>query len=252
MAQKKTPKQAAARVSVLLRGIDNSVSIIEKQRGRIDSSLREAKTLLSGLSNAVVEAKEAATKAQREAKEAKEVAKKAAKVAKKPAPPKKVAKKPAAKKPAAKKPAAKKAKKPAAKKAAKKPAAKKPAPAKKPAAAKTTPINGESKKTKPLKERFPPKENRPLLKDAIRELLKASGAPMSMPDIYNQIVEKWGYWSRQSFYNVIRDKKNFKSDDDEMFTPVEGEVQVTDKEADEFVASVASSTEIGQAVSNVQ
>jgi hypothetical protein len=229
MAQKKTPKQAAARVAVLLRGIDNSVSVIEKQKGKIDSSLREARHLMVGLSNAVVSAQEDVAKARKEVKEA---TKKAAK---------KPAKKPAAK--TAKKPAAKTAK--TAKKPGKKPAAKKPA-AK--AAKKASPKNGKSK---PLKERLPPKADRPLLKNAIRDLLKDSG-PMKMADIYNGVVEKWGYWSRQSFYNVIRDEKNFKTTDGETYDFIVQDAPVTDREADAFVASVANTTEIGQAVSSVQ
>ena len=211
---KKTPKQAIARINSLLKGIDNSVIAINKQKAVLTDAVKEMKGLMGGLSNvqtAKVEKSAPAPKPESKSKPA----------TKKPA-----AKKPAAKKPAAKKPAAKAAK------AAKKPApeAKKSAPAKPAKAA-----SSSEKKTV---------EGRPLLKDAVKQIL-ADKNQMSAADIWKKATSKWGYWSRQSLYNVLKDEKSFSRHEDQ-FSLFNNKVD--DAEAESFISQVESS----QAVSSVQ
>ena len=190
---KKTPKQAIARINSLLKGIDNSVLVINKHKTVLNDAVKEARSLMGGLSNLQA------------------------------AP----AKKPEAKKPEAKKPAP--AKKPAlAKKPVKKTEIKKPAPEK-------------SVPAKPGK----PVEGRPSLKEAVKQIIVAGGNPMTAADIWKQATAKWGYWSRQSLYNVLKDEKSF-SRAGEKFSMSRSTVD--DAEADKFVQQVESNT----VVSNVQ
>lgn len=219
MAQKKaakkrpkqaSPKQAAARVGVLLRGIDNSIGVIERQKQKISDNLKEAATLVTGLSNAVVDAPKAAV--------TKSPAKKVQKA-------KKTATKPSTKK--AKTSKAKSSNGAKAKKVA---------------------------KANPLTAKKPPKEGRPLLKDAIRQVVAAAGSPMKSSDIYNQVVDKWGYWSRQSMYNVLKNDGGFQlvaSNTYELVANESGQT-TSDSETDQFIDQVAPTTGVGQAVSAVQ
>ena len=201
---KKTPKQAIARINSLLKGIDNSVIAINKQKAVLTDAVKEMKGLMGGLSNVQT------AKVEKSA----------------PAPKPESKSKPATKKPAAKKPAAKAAK------AAKKPApeAKKSAPAKPAKAA-----SSSEKKTV---------EGRPLLKDAVKQIL-ADKNQMSAADIWKKATSKWGYWSRQSLYNVLKDEKSFSRHEDQ-FSLFNNKVD--DAEAESFISQVESS----QAVSSVQ
>jgi len=205
---KKTPKQAIARINSLLKGIDNSVLVINKHKTVLNDAVKEARSLMGGLSNLQA------------------------------AP----AKKPEAKKPEAKKPAP--AKKPAlAKKPVKKTEIKKPAPAKKPV--KKTEIKKPApEKSVPAKP-GKPVEGRPSLKEAVKQIIVAGGNPMTAADIWKQATAKWGYWSRQSLYNVLKDEKSF-SRAGEKFSMSRSTVD--DAEADKFVQQVESNT----VVSNVQ
>jgi len=81
-----TPKQAVVKVQNLLKGIDNSMSVINREKGKVLDSMKQVKGLVGGLSNVAQE------KVAKTAKPAKKAAKKPAKkAAKKPA--KKAAKK---------------------------------------------------------------------------------------------------------------------------------------------------------------
>jgi hypothetical protein len=103
-----------------------------------------------------------------------------------------------------------KAKAPAkkAKEKAKAPAKKAKAPAKK-AKEKKTPAQSPSKAAQKAK---PPVEGRPTIKEAIQETIGAQG-PISPADLWKKVVEKYGYWSRQSLYNALKDTKLFKKAD---------------------------------------
>ena len=168
---KKTPKQAIARINSLLKGIDNSVLVINKHKTVLNDAVKEARSLMGGLSNLQA------------------------------AP----------------------AKKPVKKTEIKKPAPEKSVPA------------------KPGK----PVEGRPSLKEAVKQIIVAGGNPMTAADIWKQATAKWGYWSRQSLYNVLKDEKSF-SRAGEKFSMSRSTVD--DAEADKFVQQVESNT----VVSNVQ
>ncbi len=53
-------------------------------------------------------------------------------------------------------------------------------------------------------------DDRPPLKQVIADILAHSSSPMSKPDIYNAAIAKYGKWSRQSFYNAIKDEHRFQ------------------------------------------
>lgn len=217
-----TPKQAAVKVSSLLRGVDNSVAKIAKGRTAIaegEKAIREntsqIRSIVSGLSNTAQTGKAAV---------------------------KKPAKKAAAKKPVKKKAAAKKAapKKPVKKKKA---AAKKAAPAK--AAKKAAPKKAAAKKVAV--------EGRPSVKEAIKESIRADG-PDTKASLYHKVTGKYGYWSRQSFYNALKDESSFREVDGKVHVisvkasekkeapkkeAPKPKPRTTDEEADRFVDSVA-------------
>lgn len=202
---KKTPKQAIARINSLLKGIDNSVVAINKNKIVLNDAVKEVRSLMGGLSNFTAPAK------------------------------------PQAKKPEVKK--ATPAKKPETK-PAKKPEVKKVIPAKKPEVKKASPVKLASTKpaaTKPGK----PVDGRPSLKEAVKQVILANNGTMSAADIWKQATTKWGYWSRQSLYNVLKDEKSF-SRQGEKFALAHSTVD--DAEADKFVQQVESNT----VVSNVQ
>jgi len=86
-----TPKQAVVKVQNLLKGIDNSMSVINREKGKVLDSMKQVKGLVGGLSNI---AQEKAVKTAKPVKKAaKKPVKKAAKNPVKKAPVKKAAKK---------------------------------------------------------------------------------------------------------------------------------------------------------------
>jgi hypothetical protein len=224
-----------AKIGKLLRGIDNETLAIKRDHDKLGSRVkavqenaRSVQTLIGGISNTalatpVKPAKVAAAK--------KPEAKKPAKVAAAKKPAKKLeAKKPVSKKPEAKKPAKKlEAKKPA-KAVAKKPEAKKPA---KVAAAKK-PVAAKAEKNVA--------GNRPPLKKVISDIITKNGKPMGAAEIYKEVCQQFGYYSRQSLYNALKDNKSFAKNGEE-YKVVESQTPsaksaVSDSEAEDFVRKV--------------
>ena len=78
-----TPKQAVVKVQNLLKGIDNSMSVINREKGKVLDSMKQVKGLVGGLSNVAQE--KVAKTAKPAKKAAKKPAKKAAKKVSKPA-----------------------------------------------------------------------------------------------------------------------------------------------------------------------
>lgn len=208
---KLTPKQMSVKAASLLKGIDNSVTIIDKHRTNIVQSAGQLAGILSGLSNAATAVPAPAKKTPV------------------PAPAKKAQAKAQAKK------AQTSAKKPAAKAPAKKPAAKLAAKAEKKAAEKPT---GQK----------PPVANRPTVKEAIGEVI-TKGGPDSRAALYHKVTDKYGYWSRQSFYNALKDKKSFKEIGDGKIDVAQTSAQTktTDAEAAKFVEKVAGDATVSNA-----
>jgi hypothetical protein len=142
-----------------------------------------------------------------------------------------------------------------AKPVATKPAAKPAKPAKKPAAAKPTVVKKPAKPviTKPVESKPVPAgktvavEGRPILKDAIKEILVANGSKaMVAAEIYKQTTAKYGYWSRQSLYNAL--EKSFTKTDQ----GYEPKKDSADVEVDNFIDKQLEKGTAAAAVSNVQ
>lgn len=190
-----TPKQMAVKVESLMRGLDNSRTAIGKHQKDIEDKLVELKPLLAGLTSA------ATTKPP--------TPKAPAKPAKVATPAKATPKTPA-------KPAKTPAKAPA--KPAKAPAKGSKAPAK---PAKAAPVKDNRK---------PPVPNRPILKNAIKEMIAAEGGKAPAAKIYHLACDKYGYWSRQGFYAALHDVKSFHHTADDQFELVQ-----TADEVEKFV-----------------
>lgn len=172
---KLTPKQAAIQAGSILRGLDNSIAGAKREVAKLEEQRKRVGGLASGLSNL------ASAPAPKPAPAAKKPeAKKAAPAAKKPAPAKKPEPVKAEKKAVAKKPA---------------PAAKKPAPAKK-APAKPAPAQATAQYKDPV-------PGRPSLREAVKEAIRAAGSG-SPTTIYDRVCTQWGYWSKQSFYTLLK------------------------------------------------
>ena len=203
-----TPKQMAIKVESILRGLDNSQASIGKHQKKIDDGIEELKPLLAGLANAAT-----------------------AKPAAKPVQAKPAAKAPAPAKPAAKPQPAKAAKaaKPAVKPA--KPTAKAPKSAK---PAKTAAKVKDGKKE--------PVPGRPILKEAIKEMIAAEGGKGPAAKLYHRAIDKYGYWSRQGFYAALKDTKSFTHTSDDQY-----EVVQTADEVEKFVDQASKN----QAVAHV-
>ena len=212
-----TERQAQIKGASLLRGIDNSVARIRKETASIAEASEQLKvTVMPALSNRA--GKESAPK---KAAPAKPKVKKAAPAkAKKPAPVKQAA--PAK----AKKPAPAKAKKPAK------------------AAQKAKPVQTPSKAAQKAK---PPVEGRPTIKEAIAEVIKAGGS-QSAADLWKSCVAKYGYWSRQSLYNALKDAKMFKKVGDRFEAVARTNSTKKDSSVDQFVESVVKDKAVSQAV----
>jgi len=187
---KLTPKQMSIKAVSLLKGIDNSVAVIDKHRTHIIESAGQLAGILSGLSNAATETS---------------------------AP--------------AKKPTSAPAKKPIK-------AEKKPVKAGKKAAAPTK--KAGKKVAKKSAGQKSPVANRPTIKEAIKEAI-SEGGPSIRAILYHKVTDKYGYWSHQSFYNALKDKKSFKEVDDEKIDVVQvaDRTKTTDAEAAKFVERVA-------------
>lgn len=85
---------------------------------------------------------------------------------------------------------------------------------------------------------------RPALKQVIHDLIaKGGNKPMTKPELYNAAIAKFGKWSRQSFYNAIKDTKHFLADGEGFVNVVATRSQSAQghgekDEADRFVESV--------------
>jgi hypothetical protein len=86
-----------------------------------------------------------------------------------------------------------------------------------------------------------PVDGRPSLKEVVRQIV--ANDSMSAAEIWNQATEKWGYWSRQSLYNVLKDGRLFSKQDDK-FSLANHFMD----EAEKFIKQVADN----QVVKNVQ
>ena len=88
-----------------------------------------------------------------------------------------------------------------------------------------------------------PVDGRPPLKQAMQEVLNGDGEGMAASDIWKQVTAKYGYWSRQSLYNALKDAKLFKKTGDK-FQSVSHE----DEAAEKFIKSVKEDKETAEAV----
>jgi len=131
----------------------------------------------------------------------------------------------------------KKAEKAPAKKAEKK------TPAKAKAKAKATKAGASQAKPAGQKAPVP---NRPTVKEAISETI-TKGGPDSRASLYHKVTDKYGYWSRQSFYNAIKDKKAFKEIDGKVHNVQASPAKTTDAEAAKFVEKVAGDASVSSA-----
>jgi len=86
---------------------------------------------------------------------------------------------------------------------------------------------------------------RPSLKEAVRQIIMAGSSPMPAAEIWKLATAKWGYWSRQSLYNVLKDEKSFSRQGEKFALATNS---VDDAEAEKFVKQVESR----QAVSSGQ
>jgi hypothetical protein len=130
--------------------------------------------------------------------------------------------------------------KPAPKAAPKKPAPKK-ADNKKTPKAKAKPASkkADGKKSNDVKK---PVAGRPALKQAIQEVFNGNGA-MAASEIWKAVTAKYGYWSRQSLYNALKDGSLFKKDGDKFLS-----ISQEDEKIDKFVESVEKDQSVAEAV----
>ncbi len=200
---KMTQKQAVIQAGNILRGLDNSISVGRRRVEEMETLRTKVSALALGLSNMTSTATVAAPKASKP--EPKKAPPSAPKAGGQKATPK--ASKPAVKAaaPKASKPQPTKKDKASAKKdkAPAKPSAPKPA-VSKPAQSKS------AKSAAAIKE---PVDGRPNLRDATKEIIRESG-PGTRKSVYDRVTSKYGYWSKQSFYNLIKDDGDFKSEND--------------------------------------
>lgn len=200
-------RNGAARADKLLRGIDNQIVRLEtttrKEVDTLKEQAKEVRGLLTGLSNAALTASSPAS------------------------PPVKAVKSAPASKPA---PTSKPG-------PAKKPQVSKPQKAQSKSAIKSNKTASKSPtKTVANPESHPEADpNRPPLKDVLRSLIRKNGS-LTAPDLYKAATQAYGYWSRQSLYNVLKDTTAFKKVGDK-FEEVGGEY-TSDDEAEKFVESV--------------
>ena len=90
------------------------------------------------------------------------------------------------------------------------------------------------------------------MKEVAKKIL--SKEPMLAAEIWKRATSEWGYWSRQSLYTILKDKKVFCRQGEKFALangtkfPAVHDVNVDDKEAENFINQVQSN----QVVSNVQ
>jgi len=211
-----------SKIGKLLRGIDNETLAIKQAQDKLNvrvkavqDNARTVQTLIGGISNAALAApsKPVPAKAVKPAKAAKPA--KPAKVAK-PAKPAKVAK-----------------------------------PAKPAKVAKPVKVKAEKLvKAAKASDKTPPTSDRPSLKKVISEIIAKSGKPMGTADIYKAACQKYGYWSRQSLYNALKDIKVFAKNGEEYSVVGEPDVDTnsmsdsSDTEADDFVKRVEENSSV--------
>ena len=206
---KLTTKQASIKIVKILKGIDNSVTQIQKHQSVIEGAVPELQKLFGGLANQPAQpAKSNGQKAQAKTPE---------------------------------KPKAKPQAKPPAKPKPKPPQAKAPAPVKPKPAAKPAKI-AKPGSSKPK----PPVAGRPALKQAAQNIMSSNGGAMTAADIWKATIGQYGYWSRQSLYKALEDEKVFIRNSENKFSLV-GKSKSDDK-AEEFVATVAADPAISKVV----
>ncbi|KKK83542.1 hypothetical protein LCGC14_2792350, partial [marine sediment metagenome] len=71
------------------------------------------------------------------------------------------------------------------------------------ASAKKAPAQSPSKAAQKAK---PPVKGRPTIKEAIQETIRTSDGS-SPAELWKKVVGRYGYWSRQSLYNALKDVK---------------------------------------------
>jgi len=83
----------------------------------------------------------------------------------------------------------------------------------------------------------PPVKERPTIKEAIQEMLKTHGS-LPPADLWKKTVDKYGYWSRQSLYNALKDDNLFKKSDGVIsLVPNRNKDKDKDKDKDDGVDS---------------
>ena len=137
------------------------------------------------------------------------------------------------------------------KSAPKKSAPKKSAPKKVCNPQKSAPKKGATKKSaaqnpsKAAQNAKPPVEGRPTIKEAIQEVVQENGA-IPPADLWKKCVEKYGYWSRQSLYNALKDTKLFRKTKGKIeLPPTSGK---KDDGVENFVDGVVADKSVSQAV----
>lgn len=201
-----TPKQAVIAGGVILRGIDNAILSSKKRISDLEALKAKTKVLaagIAGLSNSgpVRTVPKASLKTV---------------PVKSPKTPVMATKAPAKKAP---KPVQKNSPKPV---------------------QKADPITKVEKTAKVDPSQKKPVAGRPTLREAVKEFLPSSPT-ISRADLYEKVVEKYGYWSKQSFYILLSKDPEIKIEDGKPFLP-----KVDDKDLD-----LVRKVERDQATANV-
>jgi len=66
---------------------------------------------------------------------------------------------------------------------------------------------------------------------------------MAASEIWKVVTAKYGYWSRQSLYNALKDGTLFKKDGDKFLS-----ISQEDENVDKFVESVEKDQSVAEAV----
>lgn len=198
---KMTAKQARVQAQNITKGLDNTVAAIEAEAKRSIDSIRKKLGAVRDISSKAKNLVSGLSNL--------EVPVKAVKKA--PAP---------AKAPA--KPKSSKKKAPAKAKAPAKP--KKATPAKK--------VEGSKSPKDPV-------PGRPVLREAIHQLL-AGSKRMKKTDLREALEEKWGYWSRQSVYSMLNRDPRIQEDDDGLV--------FLQEDVDKFVDKASGDPSVAQVV----
>lgn len=89
--------------------------------------------------------------------------------------------------------------------------------------------------------------NRPTIKEAIKEIIISSG-PKSKTALYNEVTVKYGKWSKQSFYNALKDQNLFKEEEGTITIVKCTASRTSDEEAKNFVEKVVSDQTVATTV----